>query len=124
MLDLYEVELNEETEKEKEKKFKIIRNIKRTLGKNRDFCHTTNNVKKGKKIGLRSAREEDVGRKEGIVCHNKKEVGKRLMHQNKEHFSKVKGSKAYKDKICANMIEDITREKILEGDLTREYCDE
>ena len=49
ILDLNEVELNEEINKEKEKKRKFIRNAKRSLGRNKDFRHITNNVGKGKR---------------------------------------------------------------------------
>ena len=37
------------------------------------------------------------------------------MHRNLEHFSKVKGLKAFKDKINANTLEDETIENILKG---------
>ena len=47
-----------------------------------------------------------------------------MIHQNREYISKVKGSKAYNDKMCTSMLEDITREKTLWVDLTREDCEE
>ena len=42
MLDLYEVELNAEMDKNEEEKRKAIRNLKRKLGRNRDFWNITN----------------------------------------------------------------------------------
>ena len=45
------------------------------------------------------------------------------MQKNRKHFSKVKGSKVCKKKMYARMLEDVTREKILKGDLDREDCD-
>ena len=47
LLHLHEVELNEETEKDKEKRRKLIRNVQRALGRNRDFQCITNGVVKG-----------------------------------------------------------------------------
>ena len=74
LLDSHEVESNEEIEKEKENKREVIRNIKRAVGRNRDFRHMNNNMGKGKKIVLRSMREEDVSANEGMINHNKKEI--------------------------------------------------
>ena len=49
MLELHDVELPEETEKEKTKKSKVLKNIKKTLNRNGDFRCITNNVGKGKR---------------------------------------------------------------------------
>ena len=46
------------------------------------------------------------------------------MHHERDHFSKVKGLKACKDKIFMSMLEDVTREKALRGELNREDVDE
>ena len=75
LLDFHEVDLNEEIEKEIEK-IKLIRNVKRELGRNRDFRCIINNVGKGEKIGLISSREENFSRNEGIAHHNKKDIKK------------------------------------------------
>ena len=64
MLELHDVELPKETEKENKKKSKVC--IKKSLNRNRDFRHVTNNVVKGKRLGLRSTQDED-----GIMHHDK-----------------------------------------------------
>ena len=59
LLDWHEVELNEEIEKEKEDKHKVIRNIKKMLGRNKYLRSMTNNVRKGTKL-VSKAREKKM----------------------------------------------------------------
>ena len=47
-----------------------------------------------------------------------------IIKHNKEQFSKVKDTKACKDKTCNSMNENTTRDSIMNGDLNREDCDE
>ena len=42
---------------------------------------------------------------------------------NKEHFRKVKRSKAHNDRMCENMNDDATKDKIFKGELMREEFD-
>ena len=97
----------------------MLKNIKKILNRNRDFRHVTNNVGKGKKLGLRSTQDE-----EGIEYHNKEEIEEKVMKHNKMHFSKVKESKFYKDKMHDNINEDNVRDKTLSEELNRGDCDE
>ena len=69
LLESYYAELPEGTEVEKGKKRKVLRNAKKTLPRNRDFKHVTQNIGKGKKFGLRSAQDEDEK-----VCHKKEKI--------------------------------------------------
>ena len=56
--------------------------------KKNDFWHSTNNVGKGKKNGLRKV--EVVVGKEIISARNKEEMESMIMKYDSEHFSKVK----------------------------------
>ena len=84
----------------------------------------TSNVGKGKNIDLRSVIDEHASRSIGMMCYNKKEIEKIFMFHIREYFSKVKLSKAHKDKNCTSMLENSTRENILKVELNREDCDE
>ena len=44
----------------------MLKNIKKTLNRNRYFRHVANNAERGKRLGLRSIQDED-----GIVHCNK-----------------------------------------------------
>ena len=66
ILELHDVELTEEKEKEKAKKSKVLENTKKTLNINWDFRSVTSSVGKGKSLGLRSIQDEEV-----IAYHNK-----------------------------------------------------
>ena len=79
----------------------------------------SNNVGKGKRLGLRSIQYE-----EGIEHCNTEEIEEKVMTFNKMNFSKVRKSKNYKDEICENINEENVRDKTLSGELNREYCDE
>ena len=48
------------------------------------------------------------------------------MRHNRDNFSKIKlkGSTGHRDKARVSTLEDVTREKMLKGDLNREDCDE
>ena len=118
MLELQEVELPVDVEKEKTKKSKVLKNIKKTLNRNRDFRCIDNDVGKGKRLGLRSIQDE-----EGIDHNNKEEIEDKLMRFNEMHFSKVKESKVHEDKMHENVNKDDVREKTLSGELNREDCD-
>ena len=80
------------------------------MNRNRDFKHMTQNVGKGKRIRLRSV--QDVDRK---VCRGKGRIEQKLRECNEMRFSKVKESKAYKDKIYTNLNDDEIREKTMQG---------
>ena len=119
MLESHEVELPGDTDKEKTKKSKVLKNTKKTLNWNRDFRCITNNLGKGKRLGLRSIQDE-----EEIECHNKEEIEEKVMMFDEMHFIKVKESKVHEDKICDNFNKDDLRDKILSGKLNREDCNE
>ena len=58
-----------------------------------------------------------------VTSCNKDEIERRRMKNNKEHFSKVQGTKAHVDKINNAMKEDETRDNSMKGELDREECD-
>ena len=63
---------------------------------NSDFRHLACNVGKGQKNGLRILEIEE-GDRVVTVC-NKNEIEKRIINNEKEHFSKVKGTYVHNDK--------------------------
>ena len=119
ILELHDVELTEEKEKEKAKKSKVLENTKKTLNINWDFRSVTSSVGKGKSLGLRSIQDEEV-----IAYHNKEKKYKKIMLYGHNYFSKVKESEVWNDKMYGNIIDDKIGDKILSGELNREYCDE
>ena len=110
LLEFHEVDIPVDTEKEKTKKRKVLKSIKKTLNRKRDFRCMTNNVEKGKKLGLRSVQDE-----EGIKDHNNEEIEEKVLKFNEMHFSKVKESKVHKDKMHENINKDDVRDKTLSG---------
>ena len=88
------------------------------MTRNRDFKHVTLNAGKGKRVGLRSVQDID-----GKVCHNKERIEYELREHDEMNFSKVKESKAHKDKIHNNLNGDEIRDKIMQGTLDIEDCD-
>ena len=54
------------TQKKKGQKSKALKNMKKTLNRNRDFRCVNNDVGKKKRLGLSSVQDE-----EGTECHNK-----------------------------------------------------
>ena len=64
------------------------------MNRDRDFKCITQNAGKGKRVGSRSLQDVDWK-----VHHNKENIEHKLRDYNKMHFSKVKGSIAYKDKL-------------------------
>ena len=47
-----------------------------------------------------------------------------IIKHNREHFSKVKNTKAHEDETHNSMNKNKTRDLMLNGDLDREDCDE
>ena len=59
-----------------------------------------------------------------MTFNNKNEIEKRFVHYNRENFSKLYWWKAYEKKNYEKLYNENTRDKILEEDLTSEYCNE
>ena len=55
---------------------------------------------------------------------NADETQRRIAQHNKEHFNKLKSTKAHNDKACDATKENTTRDAIIKGELNRDECDD
>ena len=59
-----------------------------------------------------------------MTVRNKEEIDRMIAKHSKEHFSKVKVTKACVDKTCNSTDENKTRDAIMNGELNKEECDD
>ena len=79
------------------------------------------NAGKGQKNRLKRPEVEDDNK---VITYCDKKIETRPIEHNKELFSKVNTSDTCDDKTCDIANKDTTRERMLNGELTRGKCDE
>ena len=81
------------------------------------------NVGRGLKRALKQIKIIDNNKKVMKVIHQKEEIERKLIEQNKKHHSKAFNIKANKDKIYKKLLNDDIQNRILNGELRKEECD-
>ena len=116
------MELTEEGEKLVKKKKKIIAGIRRKLSRDHTFHYLSRHVGKGVKDNIKRLQvKHSNGDIETVI--ERKEIEDKIKDYNTKHFKKAHNSIAYKDKICHKLNRNHVRDKMLNGNLQREDCD-
>jgi hypothetical protein len=124
MLELYPVEISGDSDEAKKKRKKALRTIKQQQFRERTFNILSKGVGKGEKKALRAVRE--VGQDGTVIqeYQDRESIENAIARYNKDHFRQAYSSKAYKDKIYKKLCHDSVRNKILNGELEVEDCDD
>ena len=83
----------------------------------------TKHVGRGRKRGLIKVHELDENQKISYIHIGKESIENAIMTHNRKHFSKAHDTKIYKDKIYKQLQQNHMRDKILQGRLVEEDCD-
>ena len=123
LLDYHPVELIDEGEKLAKKKKKVIAGIRRKLKRDHTFHYLSRHVGKGVKDNIKRLQvvNDDDSK---ITLIQREEIESRIQIHNTNHFKKAHESIAYKDKIYNKLRLNSIRDKILNGTLSEDDCDD
>ena len=85
--------------------------------------YLTEIVRKGPKIELKSIKVINGERSVINIKYEREEIKNSLINQNTAHYKKVLKTLVYQDKIYEQLAKDKIRDKILDGSLHCEECD-
>ena len=81
-----------------------------------------NDIGKGPKRLLKQIKTIDEVTKKEQIIYDRNEIEGKLIEQNLHRFKKVHNIRVYQDKIYYKLLENETRNKILDGTLKLEDC--
>ena len=123
LLDYHHVELIEEGEKLVKKKKKIIAGIRKKLRHNHTFYYLSRHVGKGIRDNIKRLQVENDNDNNKVTLIKQEEIESRIRDHNTNHFKKAHESIAYKDKIYEKLRMNSMRNRILNGTIRRDECD-
>ena len=124
LLDYHQAEITEEGEKLVKKKKKIMAGIRKKLQRDHVFHYLSRHVGKGLRDTIRRLHVQNEHKEVIETLIKREDVENRLIEFNANHFKKALNSIAHKDKICNKLRRSSIRDKILNGTLDREECDD
>ena len=124
LLDYHPVELYEEDDKIIKKKKKILSGIKRTLSRNHIFQYLSWYAGKGQRDSMKRLHKVDNNQKIIETYVDRDSIEKALRMYNTQHFKQAHQSITYKDKIYEKLERDEIRDKVLNGNIRKEDCDD
>ena len=124
LLDYHQVELIGEGDELVKKKKKVIAGIRRKLKRDHTFHYLSRHVGKGMRDSIKRLQVENENENENITLIKREEIESRIREHNTQHFKKAHESIIYRDKIYEKLRTNSIRNKILNGTLRREECDD
>ena len=124
MLDYHHSEVICENDDQRKTKKKIISGIKKKLNKIYSFHYISRHVGKGEKYSIKRLHAVDKNNTIINTYMEQERIEQELSKYNEAHFKKAHDTIAYKDKIYVQLRDDQVRDKILEGRLRKEECND
>ena len=124
ILDYHHTELNNEDEDQLKSRKKIISGIKKKLQKTHTFHYITRHIGKGDREGIKRLHTVDEENKIIKTCVNREQIEEEIITYNEQHLKQAHSSIMYQDKIYKRLRENEIRDKILDGRLRRQDCDD
>jgi len=124
LMDYHHKQLNENDENYKMKKKKILRGIRKTMQRNHEFRYLTRYAGKGKKDCVKRIYESDENNIITKAYIDRQSIEDRIIEYNTQHFEQAKQSIAFRDKIYKELKKDSMRNKILDGTINENECDD
>ena len=123
LLDYHHKEIiGDEIEKIKKRK-KIMGRIKRTLKRNHTFRYLSWHAGKGSREMIKRVHVVNEASQITKIYVDRESVEKNIINYNKKYLTKANQSEAYLDRIYHRLKNDEIRDRILQGQVSREECD-
>ena len=123
MLDSYQKEVTEEQILDEFQKKKILRKILKNQQRKYAFRYISKHIGRGVNKNLTRVHEVNSEHKIVKTYIGKVDIEDAIMKYNKMHFTKAHKANIYNDKIYDKLQQDEIRDKILQGRLVEEDCD-
>jgi len=123
LLDYYPIDISEDTEISRKRRKKAITTIKKAKFRQHTFDLLTKQVGRGNKYSLKRVKVVNSNNEVVRECNDRASIEEEISNYNKKHFRKAYLSKAFKDKIYTKLQIEQIRDKILNGALKSEECD-
>jgi len=88
------------------------------------FHYISRHVGKGEREGIKRLHEVDEDNTIISTHVDRESIENKLIEHNEMHFTKAHNTIAYRDKIYKKLRDNDVRNRILEGKLNREECDD
>ena len=124
MLDYHYAELNNEDEDQTKNRNKIMSGTKKKLHKNHTFHYVTRHVGKGERDGIKRLHAVDA---ENRIIHtsvSREQIEEQIISHNEQHLKQAHSSIMCQDKMHKKLRDNEIRNKILDGRLRRDDCDD
>ena len=123
-LNLYPVEIAGDSEEIKKKRRKALESVKRKQYRQHTYDRLSKGVGKGNKKSLKRVREVNDNGDVIREMQDRESIERAISHHNVRHFRQAFTSKAYKDRIYWKLSDDAVRDKIINGNLEVDECDD
>ena len=124
LLDYHHVELNNEDEDQLKMKKKILSGIKKKLYKTHTFHYITRHIGKGDRDGIKRLHVVNEDNQIIKTSINREQIEEEIIMYNEQHLKQAHSSIMYKDKIYKKLRNNDIRDKILDGRLRKQDCDD
>ena len=124
LLDYHHEEIIGDDVKLIKKKKRILAGIKRTMKRNHAFHCLSRHAGKGFRENMKRLKVMNENNEVEETLAKRDEIEERIEQCNSHHFKNAHDSTACKDKTCEGLINDVIRDKILNGTLRRDECDD
>ena len=123
LLDYHNKEIIGEEPKIIKKKKRILAGIKKKLKRDHTFHYLSRHVGKGMRESMKRLKIVGSNKVHDECIVDREKMEEKIMDYNRKHFKKAHSSKVYNDKIYKELRNDAVRNKIMNGTLQREECD-
>jgi len=123
-MDYYHKEILEEDNKSIKKKKKVLAGIKRKLKRNHTFYYISMHAGKEDREKMQYLHVPNENGEIQNTLVKREEIEEQISSYNTTHLKQAQNSIAYKDKIYQKLRQNVIRDKILNGTLQREECDD
>lgn len=124
LLDYHHEEILGDDQEIIKKKKRILAGIKKKLRRDHTFHYLSRHVGKGKRETMKRLQIPSSDGSEDEYVIDREKMENKIMEYNRSHFKKAHNSKVFNDKIYKELRNDNVRDKILNGTLQREECDD
>jgi len=123
LLDHYHSTLDESQTNHQKMKSKVLKSIEKQQKRTHAFRYLSKHAGKGIKGSLKRLHIINHNNEIQKTIIDKESIENEIMKYNTKHFKEAHQSKTFKDKIYAELHNDVIRNNILNGQLTSNQCD-
>lgn len=124
LLDHHHSEIACENDDQRKQNEKTLSGIKKSLNKQHAFHCISRHVGKGEREGIKRTREVDENNKIIKTHADRESIEDSIIKCNEMHFAKAHNSIAHADRIYEKLRHDKACDKILDGRLNKDECDD